>query len=467
MTTQRQIAFTTTVIITAMHLPSIASQRQYQVAEAIEIGKTFAATQIAPTLLTHDTMQYVAYYDENQQVTIAQRHLGANEWNHRKLPQNANWNNHVGVNGLIIDKEGYLHLSGNMHARPLVYWRTDVPYHCLTLAERGLKHIDTLKPINHMVGSQENRVTYERFSFLPDGRLVFQYRDGGSGNGSEIYNVWIPAEKRWERLRDVPLFDGRGLMNAYGTSARRGPDGYFHLLYMWRNTSDARTNHTISHARSRDMLAWETITGERIDLPLTSETPGTAIDPVAPMKGLVNMGFSLGFDAELRPIASYHKYDADGKSQIYNARWETDKWKIYQTSDWDWRWEFGGLGAIQSLVGAGAIQPTEDGFLSQPFWNAHYGNGVWKLDPETLQPIGMLPPRGIAFPPELQAQTMHFAHEDGTKVGVRWAGDRGTSKNGRYVLRWESLPVNRDLPRSGDLPEPSTLTLYRMIVASE
>ncbi len=453
-----------TVWLGASTTTADAGRREYRVAEALDVGRTFAATQTAPTLLTHDTIQYVAYYDERQQVTLAQRHLGDTEWHHRKLPLNANWNNHVGIKGLVVDREGLLHLSGNMHARPLVYWRTTVPYNCPTLAERGIRHIDTLEPVNRMVGTEENRVTYERFDHLPDGRLMFQYRFGGSGRGVEIFNVWIPGERRWERLRDVPLFDGRGRMNAYGTSARKGADGKFHLLYMWRNTPDARTNHSLSYAWSRDLLTWMNAAGEVVELPITLDTPGLVVDPVEPTKGLINMGFSLGFDAELRPIASYHKYDEAGRSQIFNARWETDRWQIHQTSDWDWRWEFGGGGAIPSHVAAGSVRPTDDGFLSQPFRNAHHGSGVWKLDPQTLKPVGMLPARETAYPRELQQLTMDFTHEDGSRIEVRWVGDRGGGTDeGRFALRWESLPVNRDQPRRGALPGPSMLTLYRLV----
>lgn len=169
---------------------------------------------------------------------------------------NANWNILVAIKTLAVDNGGLLHLCGNMHARPLVYWRTTEPFYSDRLKEEGINHIETLEEINYMVGENEDRVTYEGFQELPDGRLVFSYRYGGSGDGKTIINVWNPKKKIWKRLQDKPLFDGLGKMNAYGRvygSAMVGPDGNFHRIFMWRETPDARTNRYLSYVWSEDM----------------------------------------------------------------------------------------------------------------------------------------------------------------------------------------------------------------------
>jgi alpha-L-rhamnosidase len=62
-------------------------------------------------------------------------------------------------------------------------------------------------------------------------------------------------------LFDGPLLDGEGERSAYSSGPQRGPDGRFHLLWMWRETPDAMTNHTLSYARSRDLIHWETSSG--------------------------------------------------------------------------------------------------------------------------------------------------------------------------------------------------------------
>jgi hypothetical protein len=50
-------------------------------------------------------------------------------------------------------------------------------------------------------------------------------------------------------------------------------------------------------------------------------------------------------------------------------------------------------------------------------------------------------------------------------MGVRQAHDRGQSDRPgvSYRLRWETLPQNRDRPRTGELPEPSMLRVYELV----
>ncbi len=77
------------------------------------------------------------------------------------------------------------------------------------------------------------------------GTLYFEYRQGSSGRGDQIDNVHDPDTRTWQRLLDVPLLDGRGLMNAYG-GPRFGLDGMWHAVWVWRNTPCNSTNHTLS-----------------------------------------------------------------------------------------------------------------------------------------------------------------------------------------------------------------------------
>ena len=94
----------------------------------------------------------------------------------------------------------------------------------------------------------------------------------------------------------------------------------------------------------------------------------------------------------------------------------------------------------------------------QSWSHVKYGSGTWLLDPATLQATGAvrLPP---AYPAELTKPRMKSPG-----LGVRWAFDRGANpdRDGRYVLRWESLGPNRDRPRAGPLPAPTMLTLYHL-----
>lgn len=291
-----------------------------------------------------------------------------------------------------------------MHADPLVYYRTRKPF-----------DLTTLERIDRMTGELEERTTYPRFMQHPDGRLLFTYRSGGSGNGSDFYNVYNPDTRVWRRLFDGPLLDGEGERSAYSSSPRRGPDGFYHLLWMWRDTPDARSNHTLSYARSRDLLNWETSASKPITRPLTIAN-AEVVDAAKPEAGLMNACFALGWDAENRPVAVYHRYDTNGHSQLFIARADgRGRWQQRQLSDWRFRWEFPGYGSQGIQVRVGSPKLESNGQLIIEYSAQQAGAGRWRLDGKTLAVLEQLPaarsamaklgasPRGTF--PGLQVQT--------------------------------------------------------------
>jgi hypothetical protein len=287
--------------------------------------------------------------------------------------------------------------------------------------------------------------------------MIFRYRDGGSGNGNEIYNVYDPEGRSWRRLLDKPLTDGGGKMNAYPRGPLKGPDGWFHLTWVWRDTPDCSTNHDLSYARSRDLVNWESADGRVIELPITIDTEGVVIDPIPAKGGLINGTGNVGFDSKRRVVVTYHKFDGEGNTQAYAARLEEGEWKTYQISDWKWRWYFSGGGSINFDIVLGAVKPEVEGALSMSWRNKEYGSGIWRLDEETLKPTGTIR-RKADRPRYLGKVELDFAG-----MQVRWASDKGSSGEPgvKYALRWETLGRNRDRARKGDLPGPSTLRLYK------
>jgi len=419
------------------------------VAARLDIEPVWPGHPVGFCLLTHGDRQYAVYYDANRRMSVAQRALGATEWRIRKLPAGEaviGWDSHNYVT-LTVDDDGYLHLSGNMHCHPLRYWRSARPHDAASL-----------EPVGRMVGENERRCTYPRFLRGADGKLVFHYRDGGSGNGVEIYNVYDAKKKAWRRLLDTPLTDGRGKMNAYHVGPARGPDGWYHMTWVWRDTPDCSTNHDLCYARSRDLVRWETAGGKPIELPITLETKGVVVDPVPAKGGMLNGNGRIGFDGRGRIVLSYHKFDAAGHTQAYNARWEGGRWRIHQTSDWAYRWYFQGGGSIHTEIRVGGVAVGPGGKLQQAFRHVRHGSRVWQLDEETLKPVATRRP-SPRWPAGLNRVESTFKD-----MQVRWAGDTGRSPTPgvSYVLRWETLPRNRDRPRRGPLPKPGMLRLYEL-----
>ncbi len=409
---------------------------------AIDLEPVWSAHPVGFALLTHPPLQWVAYYDAQRRMSVAQRTLDSTNWTITRLPSNLGWDSHNYVT-MALDRSNVLHLSGNMHCVPLVYFCAE---HALDAA--------SLKPVASMTGERERSTTYPVFLHDRAGRLVFRYRDGRSGSGDDLYNVYDERTRGWMRLLNEPLTSGRGRMNAYCTVPERGPDGRFHVVWVWRDTPDCASNHDISYARSDDLVHWTDSAGRALALPITIET-GDIVDPVPPGGGLINVNRELGFDNAGRPIVTYHKYDTNGDLQVYAARRGLAGWKIVQVSDWTgYRWDFKGGGTVVVEVKVGAVRPLGGGRLGLNY-DYPRGAGTWVLDEETLRVIP-----GARVPREPSLLPPSFARVDSDFSGMKKQrrADTGHLPAGvRYVLAWETLEANRDRPRPPPLPEPSML----------
>jgi len=421
------------------------SEIVFEVVERIDVEPVWSGHPVGFALLTAENTQFAAYYDAERNMVVAQRKLDEKQWSFKRLPTKVDWDSHNNVT-MNLDRAEFLHVSGNMHNGPLTYFRSEKPL-----------DVESLIQVPAMTGKDEGRCCYPLFIVGPDKELFFAYRDGISGDGNNFWNEFDPDTKTWSRLFDTPFFDGQGKMNAYYFPPRKGPDGLYHLTWIWRDTPDCETNHSISYGRSRDLRNWENSRGEIYTLPITLEN-SDIVDPVPPGGGILNPLQRIGFDIEGRVIVSYTKYDEDGNFQIYNARLETGTWKHYQTSDWDYRWEFTGRGSVGMTVSMGPVE-IEEGKLTQRFSNARAGNGRWHLDPITLKPIGQVP-NSVRFPrerielnfPDIQSRSA----SDIADVHRPYESDQI-----RYMMYWESLPVNRDRPHP-TTPPPSMLRIVKL-----
>ena len=194
-------------------------------------------------------------------------------------------------------------------------------------------------------------------------------------------------------------------MNAYCIGPMLGPDGWFHMTWVWRDTYLCETNHDLSYARSKDLIHWETAAGTPIALPIRLGTPDVIVDPVKTGEGMLNGNGKIGFDAQKRVVLAYHKFDKNGKTQLYNARLENGKWKIYQTSDWNYRWWFEGGGSINNDIRISPVH-VADGKLLQSFSHKVEGKKVFVLDEDTLKPVKTIAPR--QWPDEIKTVRSNF-----------------------------------------------------------
>ena len=437
---------------TLLRLPAADSTAASATAGEL-LDRVWSGHPVGFALLTERGHQFVAYYDAERRLTVLGRQLGAAGWSRvhppgipvprrNRMSNVTGWDSHNYLR-LALDRDGCLHLAGNMHVDPLVYYRSREPF-----------DVTTLERIDRMTGEREERCTYPVFFRNPAGDLLFRYRDGSSGNGSDLYNRYDPAARRWRRLLDTPLLEGEGERNAYSCEPTLGPDGRFHLVWMWRETPDCATNHTLSYARSRDFVTWENSRGQPLALPITL-AKSEVIDPARPGEGLINTTFSLGFDERARPVVTYHRYDAAGHSQAYAARpGAAVAWDVRPLSAWAFRWGFSGGGSIQTEVRIGPVRRERAGALLVDFWTKAAGAGRWSLHGDTLAVTEHLPASAPALPPAVRRAG---AGTPGLEVQTVSSHSEGR----RWLLRWETLGRNRDKPRES-APPPSELRLFVM-----
>lgn len=433
-----------------------------EVVGSVDVASVWAGHPVGFALLTLPDRQYVAFYAADRHLTVASRTLGTTTWDFFRLPSMqgeppryaamhtsavVGWDSHNSI-VMAADSAGHLHLAGNMHGNPLTYWRTRDP-----------GAIASFDQVKEMVGRDEDRCTYPLFVTLADGRLVFQYRVGRSGDGSTIMNVYDVESRSWRRLVETPIFDGEGKRNAYPLPPAFGPDGDYHVSWVWRESPDAAANHVLSHARTRDFAHWEDAAGRPLGLPIRLATEGVVVDPVPVGGGIINGAGRVGFDSRKRPVLSYYKYDAAGHSQAFVARSEGETWQVAKLTDWDHRFELAGPGTLPRFdIRLGAVRPGNPGELLLEFGHVKKGSGVWVLDEQSLAVVRTEPAKPH-YPRSLWKVESSFP-----EMRVRYADDLGAAgePGRRFILRWETLGANRDKPRPEPWPEPSMLRVVEL-----
>lgn len=421
--------------------PGIPEPEETSVAVASRstVGRTWAGMPVGQALLTTETQQYVAFYDAERRLTLAQRAMGkdgvaSSGWRRRSVGETLGWDSHNYVT-LAVDRDGALHAAGNMHGDPLVYFRTDVSGDIATVSR-----VATMT-----AADREQEVTYPVFLRGQDGELYFYFRDGTAGSGATYMNRYEEKSRSWGSITDGLLFDpddGATGRNAYQTRPVLGPDGYFHTVWVWRDTVDVSTNSMLTYARTQDFLAWETSAGEPVEVPFTYGT-GDVVDPVEERQGIVNGLQAIGFDEEDRLVVTYQKYDDSENLQLWAARPEGGGWEVRQLTQWDNPMEVAGKGTLSLEFDLGPVQPVGGGALSLEY--SCREQGLTLTVDSDLQFLSQQMRRS-EYPAELLRAT---GDVDG--LTPRIITDLGSAHDyeprRRFVLRWESLGTNGDQAR--------------------
>lgn len=386
-------------------------------------------------LISDGTCQYLAFYDGDHQATVAKRKLGTTDWEFAKLPEKVGWDTHNRL-VLFLDREGYLHLTGNMHASPLRYYRTAKP-----------GDIQTFEPIHTWTGKDEERVTYPTLLKLRDGSIHMMYRLGGSGNGKNILVHYSEKDRKW--TGDEAFLSGMESepdSNAYPFGGiQEDRRGILHIAWCWRETPDVETNFDICYARGEDGgRSWKHWDGTEYELPIRPEN-AEVVDDIPQRAGLMNGG-TLVIDGEGNPYIGYTRFDAAGHNQIFVATPAGKAWRIFQLTNWETRFWFEGRGTIPEYPPIPRLSLRQDGRIG-----VRYGGGK------------VTPPEGeIVFTREdlLDSKPGEFAiqpvADDGPGIPDILAVNQGPLPNGEtHYLTQEVDKPNRD--RKPENPKKPTM----------
>ncbi|QBQ40808.1 neuraminidase [Sphingobacterium psychroaquaticum] len=255
-------------------------------------GNTINTAVFRKNALVSDAdFQYTAYYNQEGFVVLGKRRLGTDLWETQVTNYKGNIRDAHNVIAIMVDAHGYLHVAWDHHNTRLRYARSITP---------GSLALSSEQP---MIGLNEGQVSYPEFYALPNGSLLFLYRDGGSGNGNLVINKYNPETERWVRIHNN-LIDGEGKRNAYW-QAYVDNKGAVHLSWVWRETPDVGSNHDMAYACSTDGgVTWMRTTGTPYTLPITAENAEYATH-IAMQHELINQT-AMAADEDGNPfIASY------------------------------------------------------------------------------------------------------------------------------------------------------------------
>jgi len=339
------------------------------------------------SVTTHGDTQYIAFYEEDSRVVLAKRKLGTKNWQIRKTLFKGDTGDAHNSISIAVDGSGLLHMSWDHHCDPLRY--------CRAVAPGSLELTDQMP----MTGQNENKVTYPEFYNLPDGDLLFLYRDGGSGRGNTMLNRYHVKTGKWSVV-EHPLIDGQGERNAYTNQIAVDKDGTWHISWCWRETGDVASNHDICYARSADGgRTWQKSTGEKYALPITADSAEYACR--IPQKSELINQTSMTVNSVGWPlISTYWRQEGTKVPQYHLIYHDGKNWQTVQVGHRKSAFTLSGGGTKRLQMSRPKILSGAGDKLYMIFRDAERGNRVsvaisedpkrinWRIEDLTSESVG-------------------------------------------------------------------------------
>jgi hypothetical protein len=247
-------------------------------------------------LTTVGGYQFTSYYNTEGKIVLGRRLTGQSSWDlFRTEFTSININDDHNISSIAIDGDGIFHMSWGMHANNFLYTKsTSSVLNSNPINLIGGSTGNAAAP-NSMTGLYNTAVTYPDFYNLPDGDLLFAYRNGSSGSGDYRMRRYDTATNAWSELGAGPsdIWLGKKApsstlpdVNAYPNELAFGPNGEMHATWTWRTGGDTtagqagfQTNHHVNYARSNDYGAtWTNMAGVAYSGPIYETNAEIAIN---------------------------------------------------------------------------------------------------------------------------------------------------------------------------------------------
>lgn len=301
----------------------LLKEKLSDMADLVEVSNGWAGNSINAnvfrknSLISDGETQFIAFYDSLGYLVLGKRQLSGKNWELKQSPFKGNIRDAHNSISIMLDGDGFLHVSWDHHGHPLNYSKGKAPY-----------SIELGAPTK-MTGLNENNVTYPEFFQLPSGDLIFMYRDGQSGKGNLVLNRYRKARKQWEQVQQN-LIDGEGQRNAYW-QACVDHQGVIHLSWVWRESWDVSSNHDMCYARSEDGgKTWKKSDGSMYTLPINRDK-AEYVCRIPQSSELINQT-SMTTDQNGYPyIATYWRSQESGIPQYHLVYQSESGWKVSDT----------------------------------------------------------------------------------------------------------------------------------------
>lgn len=392
-------------------------------AETIQVGDGWAANSVNTVVfrtstMSHEDVQYTSYYDGEGYMILAKRQHGSSDWEVQRTQYQGNVRDAHNSISIGVDGSGVIHVAWDHHNHPLRYAKGVAP---------GSLELTEKLP---MTGKHESAVTYPQFYRLPDGDLLFLYRDGASGSGDAMLNRYRVSTGKWEVVQH-PLISGEGRRNPYLNTMAIDSRGGIHLSWVWRESPDVASNHDLCFAYSRNGgKEWVNSKNDAYDLPIVEKTAEVAWK-VPQGHELINQT-SMAAGPDNRPVIATYWREGGTKVPQYRIAWfDGRSWKSSQVTKRKEPFSLSGGGTKRIPISRPQVAVGKDGAVHVVFRDEERGGVVsvatstdpqrwnWKITDLTETSVGAWEPTFDAIRWEQDGQLDLFVQKVGQGDGER------------------------------------------------